>query len=215
MIKNKVFKLLLFLKNSIKTIQHHFSRKNNGAGFTLAELLIVITIVLLLFPMVLTNYNVGEKQLSLYRSAHSLAQDLRNVQEMAMTGETTPFQFGQNFPRGGYGLYFESNTNSYIIFADCDGDNEYDSSGIAASCPEADSAPGESYPEKIKDIPLEPGVIISSIIPVTPINIVFFPPTPIITIKPLPADNQAIITLTLAGKTKTITINNVGLIDVD
>ena len=132
-----------------------------------------------------------------------------------MTGELTPFQFGQNFPRGGYGLYFESNTNSYILFADCDGDNEYDASGIAASCPEADSAPGESYPEQIREISLEPGVIISSIDPVSPINIVFFPPIPIITIEPSVVGNQVIITLTLAGKDKTITINNVGLIDVD
>lgn len=215
MMKNKAFKFLLFLKNSIKAIQHHFSRKNNGAGFTLAELLMVIAIILLLFPMILTNYNAGEKQFSLYRSAHSLAQELRNVQEMAMTGERTPFQFGQNFPRGGYGLYFESNTSSYILFADCDGDNEYDSSGIAASCFEADSAPGESYPEQIREISLELGVIISSIIPTTPINIVFFPPVPIITIKPQPFDSQAIITLSLAGKTKTITINTIGLIDVD
>ncbi|XOB41130.1 MAG: Tfp pilus assembly protein FimT/FimU [Candidatus Nealsonbacteria bacterium] len=212
MMKNKALKLLLFLRNNH---QHHLSRRKNGAGFTLAEVLIVVAIILLLFPMVITNYNVGEKQFSLYRSAHSFAQDLRNTQEMAMTGELTPVQFGQNFPKGGYGLYFKTNTNSYILFADCDGDNEYDPSGTATSCLEAGSAPGESYPEQIREISLEPGVIISDIIPTSPINIVFFPPVPVITINPLPADNQVIISLTLAGKTKTITINNVGLIDVD
>jgi len=205
MIKNKTFKLLLFLKNNYK----------NNKAFTLAEVLIVIAIVLFLFPMVITNYNAGEKQFSLYRSAHGLAQELRNTQEMAMTGKTTPGQFDQNFPTGGYGLYFENNKNSYILFADCDGDNEYDELGIAASCAEASSVFGESYPEKLREFYLETGVIISNIIPSTPLTILFFPPTPIITINPQPFDNQAIITLKLFDKTKTITINTVGLIDVD
>ena len=205
MIKNKTFKLLLFLKNNYK----------NNKAFTLAEVLIVIAIVLFLFPMVITNYNAGEKQFSLYRSAHGLAQELRNTQEMAMTGKRTPVQFGQNFPAGGYGLYFEDYKNSYILFADCDGDNKYDSSGSATKCYEASTEPGGSYPEKIKEFYLEPGVIISNIIPSEPLTILFFPPTPIITINPQPSDKQAIITLNLAGKTKTITINTVGLIDVD
>ncbi len=201
--KNKGSKFLFFLKNK------------NSAGFTLAEVLIVITIILFLFPMVLTNYNTGEKQLSLYRSAHGLAQELRNTQEMAMTGKKTPVEFGQNFPAGGYGLYFEDDKNSYILFADCDGDNEYDESGLGETTNCSDATPAEPYPEKLKEIFLEPGVIILSIIPSEPLNILFFPPTPVITINPLPFDNQAIITLSLADKTKTITINNVGLIDVD
>ena len=203
MLKDKGFRLLLFFKNK------------NSAGFTLAEVLIVIVIILFLFPMVLTNYNAGEKQFSLYRSAHGLAQELRNTQEMAMIGKITPVQFGQNFPAGGYGLYFEDYKNSYILFADCDGDNKYDSSGSATMCDNASTGPGESYPEKIKEFFLEPGVIILSIIPSEPLAILFFPPTPIITINPQPFDNQAIITISLSGKTKTITINTVGLIDVD
>ncbi len=205
MLKNKAFKLLLFLKNNYK----------NNKAFTLAEVLIVITIVLFLFPMVITNYNAGEKQFSLYRSAHGLAQELRNTQEMAMTGKTTPVQFGQNFPAGGYGLYFEDYKNSYILFADCDGDNEYDKSGLGETTKCSEATPGEPYPEKLREFYLESGVIISNIIPSEPLTILFFPPTPVITINPLPFDNQAIITLNLAGKTKTITINTVGLIDVD
>jgi len=64
---------------------------------------------------------------------------------------------------------------------------------------------------------LEPGVIILSVVPSSEdwMTILFFPPTPVITINPQPFDNQAIITLWLSGKTKTVTINTVGLIDVD
>jgi prepilin-type N-terminal cleavage/methylation domain-containing protein len=203
--KNKIFDFLLSSKNN----------NINNKGFTLAEVLIVIAIILFLFPMVLTHYHAGDRQFSLYRSAHDLAQDLRSAQEMAMTGKTTPVQFGQNFPAGGYGLYFEDYKNSYILFADCDGDNEYDESGIAASCAEASSVPGESYPEKIRELSLESGVIILSITPSSPLTILFFPPIPVITIKPQPSSNEAVITLMLEGKSKVVTINTLGLIDVD
>ncbi|MCP6718329.1 MAG: prepilin-type N-terminal cleavage/methylation domain-containing protein [Patescibacteria group bacterium] len=188
-------------------------RKNNNTGFTLAELLIVITIILLFFPMVISNYNTSEKQFSLYRSAHNLAQDLRDTQEMAMTGQLTPLSFDQSFPRGGYGLYFKDLKNSYILFADCDGDNEYDSEGIAATC--TDATVEDPYPEKLQDLSLEPGVLISNIIPQSPLVITFLPPTPLITINPQPFDNQAVISLTFSRNTKTVSINTVGLIDVD
>ena len=84
-----IFKFLLFIQNI---------KEKNGAGFTLAELLIVIAIILFLFPMIIANYNAGEKQFSLYRSAHNLAQDLRDTQEMAMIGQLTPLSFDQSFP---------------------------------------------------------------------------------------------------------------------
>ncbi len=206
MLKDKSFKFLLLLKNM---------RKNNSMGFTLAELLIVITIILLLFPMVISNYNAGEKQFSLYRSAHNLAQDLRDTQEMAMTGQLTPLSFDQSFPKGGYGLYFEDYKNSYILFADCDGDGEYDQEGIATTCSNATSTPGDSFPEKLQDLSLESGVLISNITPQSPLVITFLPPTPLITINPQPFDNQAVISLTFSENTKTVSINTVGLIDVD
>lgn len=200
--KNKTFNFLLSSKNI------------SNKGFTLAEVLIVIAIMLFLIPMVLTNYNEGDKQFSLYRSAHDLAQDLRSAQEMAMTGKTTPVQFGENFPAGGYGLFFEDHKNSYILFADCDGDNEYDASGVVAtSCSEA--TPDNPYPEKIQELFLEPGVIILSITPSSPLTIVFFPPIPVITISPQPSSKEAVIKLMLGGRSRVVTINTVGLIDVD
>lgn len=187
----------------------------SGAGFTLAEVLIVLTIITILFSIVLANYRTSEKQFSLQRSAHKLAQDLRTFQEMAMTGQKTNFQFGQVFPRGGYGIYLETDLNSYILFADCDGGSDYDESGTAASCADATSEPDNSCPEKIAEFSLESGVTISNLYPLSPLHITFFPPDPVITINPEPVDNQAIITLTFGGKTKTVTINTVGLIDID
>ena len=164
-------------------------------GFTLIELLVVASIIIILTTTFFANYRGGERQFSLTQSAQKLAQDLRTTEEMALAGE----KWAGVFPSGGYGIYFTNNSNSYILFADLDGDKEYD------------------VGEKVKDLFLEENVIISSISPSSPLNITVFPPNPTVTIKPSgqSAVNSATITITLAGKTKTITINIVGLIDVD
>ena len=188
--------------------------KNDQKGFTLLELTVVIAIVILLSGIVLTNYQVGEREYALLRSAYKLAQDLRTAEKMAMASETLPASFGGGFPKGGYGIFFQNNLYSYILFADCDGDKEYDASGSALNCLEA--SPGTPYPEKIKELSLEEmGIKISSLSPSSPLSITFFPPDPTIKIRPEPADNLAIITLTYDGKTKTVKINTVGLIEID
>ena len=71
---------------------------------------------------------------------------------------------------------------------------------------------------KIEEVFLEPGVVISNISPFSPLNITFFPPDPIITITPSfgsATTSQAIATLTLESRTRTVFINTVGLIDID
>ncbi|MCP6719242.1 MAG: prepilin-type N-terminal cleavage/methylation domain-containing protein [Patescibacteria group bacterium] len=180
-------------------------------AFTLIEVIIVITVILILSSTVLTGYRQGEKQFSLQRSSHILAQDLRNTQDMAMAGKKAPLAFGEVFPKGGYGLYFETNLNSYILFADCNDNGQYDAGGAASSCESATSA--NPYPERIEDLYLETDTEISGISPSSPLSITFFPPDPIITINP--ATNLVIVTLSLGGNTRTVSINTVGLIDID
>lgn len=192
------------------------SKIKSDAGFTLAEVLTVISIITILFSIVLANYRTGEKQFSLERSAHKLAQDLRDIQYMAMTGKEVPPQFGQGFPRGGYGIYFETNSNSYILFADCNGNSEYDTgddpfSNCTAS---TESEPG-IFPEKIEEISLESEIMISYLYPSSPVHITFFPPDPIITITSYVPAEEAQIRLNFGGNEKTIKINNIGLIDID
>jgi prepilin-type N-terminal cleavage/methylation domain-containing protein len=185
-------------------------------GFTLLELTVVVAIVIFFSGIILTNFRVGEKEYSLLRSAQKVAQDLRTVEKMAMASETLPASFGGGFPKGGYGIFFQNNLGSYILFADCDGENDYDETGTAISCADASPGPGNSYPEKIKELSLEEtGIKISSLSPSSPLLITFFPPDPVIKIKPEPFDNLAIITLTYDGKTKTVKINTVGLIEID
>ena len=201
--------------------------KNDQKGFTLLELTVVIAIVILLSGIVLTNYQVGEREYALLRSAYKLAQDLRTAEKMAMASEMLPSSFDGvgGFPKGGYGIYFQNASSSYILFADCDGDKEYDASGAALSCADA-AIPGHPpYPEKIKDLFLEEKIKISNLelfstttgtTTVSSFSVTFFPPDPVIKII---SDSHeydlATITLTYDGKTKTVKINTVGLIEID
>ena len=183
-------------------------------GFTLLEITVVVAIITLLATIFLANYRGGEREFALKRSAHKLAQDLRTVQEMALSGQRPPPIFGGGFPKGGYGIHFFPDSNSYILFADCDGDKEYDLSGPAISCFEAGQPPDYlDYPEKIKDLFLEEGIKISEVSPGPSLTITFFPPDPTVTITP--AADFAIITLSFNDLTRRVYINTLGLIDVD
>lgn len=165
--------------------------KNKNKGSTLVEMLVVLSVIAILSSISLAYYREGEKSVSLSRSAQKLAQDISNAKEMALTGQ----KFNNVFPMGGYGIYFVQNSNSYILFADSDGDKEYDEL------------------EKVEILFLEKNGKISNLSPSSPLNIVFFPPDPTVTIKP--AAVSAIITISLNNKTKTITVNSVGSIDID
>jgi prepilin-type N-terminal cleavage/methylation domain-containing protein len=88
-------------------------------GFTLVELLAVISIIVLLTSITLPNYRTGDQNMSLERSAHKLSLDLRRAQGMAVSVSS----FEGEYPFG-YGIYFNLNqSDSYIIFADLDGGN--------------------------------------------------------------------------------------------
>ena len=185
-------------------------------GFTLLEITVVISIIILLSGIFLVNYRQGEKEFALQRSAHSLAQTLRKTQEMAMSSKLTPVElFGGTFPKGGYGLYFEKNSNTFILFADCDNEGDYDDSGYA-DCKTADVGSENSLNEKIEEFSFEEGIYISDLIPSggNTLIIKFFPPDPIITA--IPDDPSPSITLSFGGQsTKRVVINKSGLIDVE
>lgn len=64
-------------------------KKNNllKRGITLPELLTVIIIILILFLAIFPKYSDLKKELALQRSAYRIAQDLRMVQEWAMSAK--------------------------------------------------------------------------------------------------------------------------------
>jgi prepilin-type N-terminal cleavage/methylation domain-containing protein len=184
-------------------------------GFTLLEITVVVSIIILLSTIFIANYRGGEKQFALQRSAHKLVQDLRRAQEMAMSSQRTSSEFGsETVPQGGYGISFKKDLNSYILFADCDGDGKFDETGEALSCQKATKV--TPFPEKIKELSLEEGIKITKLLPSleNSLSITFLPPDPKVIITP--SGSSASITLTFNSQSKkVIIINTVGLIDIE
>ena len=72
-------------------------------GFTLIESMVVIAMIGILSILSIPSYQSAKNQLALGRSATKLAQDLRRVQEMAMSNYECGKPCGGKIPWG-YGL---------------------------------------------------------------------------------------------------------------
>jgi len=181
-------------------------------SFTLVESLVVIAIIVILSVIIIPNYYSTKQQLALQRSAFKLAQDIRKVQEMAMSAK----EFEGEIPEGGYGIFLRlSVPTSYFLFPDIDKSYSYSS--------EDDDI--------LEQIEIETGIIISGFNDCSAACVVFTQPDPLITINnglivgspPISCPSTiAVITLCIEGtdcsdptNTKTITVNKAGLVYID
>ena len=133
--------------------------KRLSPGFTLIEMMVVISIIVILILIAVPIHQGSKRELALQGAVHKLAQDLRRAQEMAMSAR----EFQGRVPRGGYGIHFNLATpTSYILFADAftPTNHQYDSG------------------EKVEDIPIGGGVKVDFLSPASPLNITFVPPDP-------------------------------------
>lgn len=151
-----------------------FNFKNNtiflSKGFALIELLVVITVMVILTGIIAANYNVGKRQVVLDFAALSLSQGIGDMRERAMSGITEVGCTSHLNYRYGYGIDLKLNPNQEIIlFADCNGNNEYN----------------ENDDYKIKTIILDDLIEIESLSP-NRIKIVFEPPDPLVNINANP-----------------------------
>jgi len=173
-------------------------------AFTLIEVLVVITIIIILSVIMLANYRAGGKELALQRSAHKLAQDIKRAQGMAMAAKECETCPGGGVPKGGYGVYIRKNINdNYLIYADDD----------------SPPHPGAYSPgEEIETVYLEKGVYIDNLEPSSAVNfsINFKPPDPTINIKDQNGNEEDGVTITLRVDSTiiNITVNKAGLIEV-
>ncbi len=172
----------------------------NQSGFTLIETLVSISIIALISGIFIANYRGAEKRSNLNLAAQKVASDIRFAQNYALGLQ----EFNGSSPPGGWGVYFTAASSQYIIFADTnapDGNQNYD---------------GASEMFRLLDLP--DGITISLIDGASPasVSIVFDPPDPITWVYGAD-DNSVDITLTesVTGTAKTITVNFLGLIDVD
>lgn len=172
-------------------------------GFTLIEMLVVISIIAILSSMVFFNYKTGKNQLALERTARKLVQDIRKVQLMAgLKKKDCPEHPNYKY---GYGISLsKANKTYYILFADCDGNEIYTGQ---------DKKLGSEY------ILFEQAVEIKNLYydyshSTNNLDIVFEPPDPVVFINSNKEEGEITIGLE-SGTEKTIFVNKFGLIDIE
>ncbi len=180
-------------------------------GFTLLELVVVMAIVLLLTVLIFPAFRLGEKNFSLENATAKLSRDLRRAEDMALSAK----QFQGIVPRGGYGIYVNAATNSYILFADCDDSTPNPSNPTPDHLYNPGSNNCGGFPEIVETINLGNYLLVSSLAPSSPLHIVFTAPRPLVTLSG--AGNEAIITFALKdnlNRNLKVKINKLGLIEI-
>lgn len=112
----KIERISAFLRGSLVL--------KNLAGFTLIELMVSISIIAIMSGLFLTNYRSTSRTSGLKMTAQKLASDLRLAQNYSLGSK----EYKGEMPVGGWGVHFNrvSSPNSYIIFADSNGNMHYD-----------------------------------------------------------------------------------------
>jgi prepilin-type N-terminal cleavage/methylation domain-containing protein len=188
----------------------------SSKGFTLIELLVTTIIITILTSAVLVNYKNTSQQFALQRSANKLTQDLRRMQEMALSSSECKECSPVAVPRYGYGIRLETSaapggdSTKYIIYAHNDPDEE-------------NFFYNPAYDTIIENISLEKGIIIYKINGTNPhVCINVRPPDATTGMVCAICGNQFLeeIQVTLAlendtSATKEIYVNVVGLIYVE
>jgi prepilin-type N-terminal cleavage/methylation domain-containing protein len=157
-------------------------------GFTLAEMIVSIGIIVLLLSFALVGYRQRGEAIALQREVQRVAGDIELAREMGMSSPDP------------YGIYLSlSDPKHYILFVDSNDNKVYD--GVS---------------ERINQIELENGVYIKNL-SFSPLYISFKSPSPEVRLESaFGSVENATITLSIksnASKTKTITINSVGLVN--
>lgn len=94
---------------------------NSEKGVTLVEIVVVAFIIGLFSVIMISDFPRIQRQAALSRATYKLAQDLRKVEDMGLSGLQVTFNGGsQIIPAKGYGIYFDiaCSPTKYIIYAD-------------------------------------------------------------------------------------------------
>ncbi|MEA2088315.1 MAG: prepilin-type N-terminal cleavage/methylation domain-containing protein [Patescibacteria group bacterium] len=174
--------------------------KNNIFGFSLIELLVSVSIIVIITSISVASFTSWKKDENLRQSALVLMSNMQKIQNMSLTGQ----MYNGSIPIA-YGAYFnDTNPSSYTLFADMNGDYIYDDDGT----------------EKIEDFDLLGDVCISNLIPVASnkLTIIFKLPKAEIYINQDTLDNVAEIDVihNITSNFKTIKIKRItGQIDME
>lgn len=106
--------------------------KNSVRGITLVEVIVTIFIITLFSGMIISDFPMIKKRLSLSLAIHKLAQDIRKAQDLGLSGIQIVDIAGESLPVKGFGLYIninpiDGNNKEYLIYGDKNGNQQYDS----------------------------------------------------------------------------------------
>ena len=138
--RNIIFKKRGFTPHLLRINYHLFRRSQSfkGAGFTIIEMMVTLSIITLLTVMVLAYSRQSESVTNLIRDSDKLVYELRRAQNLAMLTlqPTTTIGAAPAASICGWGIYFNKGAlpqtpqTQYILFSDfCDTGNkrQYDS----------------------------------------------------------------------------------------
>ena len=177
----------------LKIIRRNYLNKQTG--FTMIELLVVMFIMTLLTASVLVSYRGGQRKYVLTQSAQQLVSDLRQAQNMTISGVDISSYHG-------YGIHAEDNNNFYILFADQNGDSIYKSQNDTI----------------IKTVNLPNLIKIDSVSPSSNLDVFFKSPNPTTYINNNPSAGQTgtiVLKIENTSLNKTITVTTAGLIQIN
>ena len=197
----------------------------NNQGFSLVEVLVSISIIVMIISTVLYNYGGFNDRLAISAGAQEIAIAVRQAQTYGLTVKEVAVG-GGSFSSA-YGVYFDYNSTptNYYIFADTNNNHKYD---VGSGC-------GSGSTECIEKFTLRNGVTITSVCNETAcaptgalstvrmMDVTFLRPNPDATIYFTTAAGADVITNALTGKvvltsnkgnTVTVTIESTGQVSV-
>lgn len=205
-------------------------------GVTIVEIVIVISIIMFFSMIIISDFPKIQKQFALSRATYKLAQDLRRVQNLSLSGIGVKDMNGSQVSVKGYGIYIDTSTSNnknreYIIYADVANQadingnqefNNYDNPPPVFCNSDPTPVTTDCIIEKIIISREHPSLIIRSInsdfgnfYNRTSIN--FMPPNPNIKINAIdssPERSEIIIELYNGLSSREILVNKSGLISV-
>ena len=215
--------------------------KNYAKGVTLIELILVIFVATVFSLIIIANFPRILRQAALSRVTYKLAQDMRRVEDLGLSGVQLNDSGSKAIMAKGYGIYINtsSSTKQYVIYADVAGpadvngvrtsDKKYNGDLTYPLCENvAQSAPYDRTVDcviEVVDVGKEnPSLSIKSITNDTGytsysnVSANFTPPDPTVTITTNNVDPNALtLLITLQntdGVTRQVLVNKSGLIDI-
>ena len=174
-------------------MQNQTSNGVNNKGLTLIELVVTMTVVALVMAALLVMSREGEAQATLMRSAQKLVLDISRQQANAMSAK----EVAGEVPCG-YGVHFDFQSGSYILFAD---------RATQADC--SDQSFSLSPGEQISASNFEAGIKVSAF---NNSDIVFNPPEPQVHFYPGAAPAEIILQSSRTGQTIRVVVTMAGQI---